>query len=149
MQNLFDQSTYNEIIERMNKLTPASKAKWGKMNVAQMLAHCKEAFKVPLSEKKLPRMFMGMLLGWMIKSKLYNEEPWKKNLPTAPNFIIRDEREFDKEKEGLTELVNRFFHAGPGGISRYPHPFFGKFTPEQWGKGMYKHLDHHLNQFGV
>lgn len=149
MQNLFDNTTYNEVIDRLNALSPQSTAQWGKMNVAQMLAHCKEAFKVPLSEKKLPRMFMGILIGWMIKSKLYNDDPWKQNLPTAPNFIIKNERDFQDEKRELTNLVNKFYAAGPTGISKYPHPLFGKFTPEQWGKSMYKHMDHHLRQFGA
>lgn len=149
MQSLFDKTTYDEVMARLNKLSPESPAQWGKMNVAQMLAHCKEAFKVPLSEKKLPRMFMGRLMGWMIKSKLYNESPWKQNLPTAPNFIIKDQRNFDTEKKELIGLVNKFYNAGPSGISKYPHPFFGKFTEEQWGMSMYKHIDHHLRQFAA
>ena len=149
MKNLFDKPAYNEITERVNRLSPGSKAQWGKMTVSQMLAHCKEAFKVPLSDKKLPRIFVGILLGWLFKSKLYNEEPWKRNLPTAPNFIIKGDRDFEKEKTELMELVNKFYNAGPSGITKYPHPFFGKFTPEQWGKSMYKHMDHHLMQFGV
>jgi hypothetical protein len=149
MQSLFDKAAYEEIINRLNKLSPESAAQWGKMNVSQMLAHCKEAFKVPLSEKRLPRMFMGRLIGWMIKSKLYDESPWKQNLPTAPNFIIKDQRNFDKEKKELTDLVNAFYNAGLSGISKYPHPFFGKFAAEQWGKSMYKHIDHHLRQFAV
>lgn len=149
MQNLFDKPVYTETVERIKKLSPDATAQWGKMNVSQMLAHCKEAFKVPLTEKKIPRAFLGLLMGWMIKSKLYNDEPWKKNLPTAPNFIIKDERNFETEKNALQELVNKFHSAGPTGISKYPHPFFGKFTPEQWGMSMYKHLDHHLRQFGV
>ncbi|MBP6024531.1 DUF1569 domain-containing protein [Ferruginibacter sp.] len=149
MKSLFDTGTYNEITERMNKLTPQSQRQWGKMNVAQMLAHCKEAFKVPLSDKKMPRMFLGLLVGWMVKAKLYNDSPWKRNLPTAPNFIIKDERDFEKEKRELTSLINQFYNGGPANAGRFPHPMFGSFTPEQWGKSMYKHLDHHLQQFGV
>ena len=149
MESLFNTNTYNEIINRLNNLSPDASAQWGKMNVAQMLAHCKEAFKVPLSEKKLPRMFLGRLMGWMIKSKLYNDSPWKQNLPTAPEFIIKGERNFHDEKQELTDLINKFYAAGPDGISKYPHPFFGKFTAEQWGMSMYKHVDHHLRQFAV
>jgi len=149
MQSLFDPAVYKEIISRMQKLSPESKAQWGKMNVSQMLAHCKEAFKVPLSDKKLPRPLIGLLLGWMIKTKLYNDSPWKQNLPTAPNFIIKDQRNFEEEKQGLIFLIDKFYNAGPDGISKYPHPFFGRFTPEQWGKSMYKHLDHHLKQFAA
>jgi len=149
MKNLFDKDSYIEIVSRINALTPETQRQWGKMNAAQMLAHCKEAFKVPLSDKKMPRMFIGLLLGWAIKKKLYNEEPWKRNLPTAPNFIIKDERDFEKEKQELVAMINRFHHEGPGNVGKYPHPMFGSFTSEQWGKSMYKHLDHHLKQFNV
>ncbi len=149
MQNLFDTDTYNEITTRLNKLTPGITGQWGKMNVSQMMAHCTQAFKVPLSDKPMPRMLMGKLIGWMVKPKLYNEKPWGKNLPTAPNFIIKDERDFTREKQELTDHINQFHSMGPGAVGKYPHPMFGKFTPEQWGMSMYKHLDHHLRQFGV
>ena len=149
MKNLFDKEAYNETILRLNTLTPQTQRLWGKMDVAQMLAHCKEAFKVPMSDKKMPRMVMGLLIGWMIKPKLYNEDPWKKNLPTAPNFLIKDERNFETEKQELIGLINQFHNGTPATIGRFPHPMFGTFTIEQWGKSMYKHLDHHLQQFGV
>ncbi|MBK8522618.1 MAG: DUF1569 domain-containing protein [Ferruginibacter sp.] len=149
MKNLFDKDPYTEIITRLHSLTPNAQRVWGKMTVAQMLAHSKEAFKVPLSDKKMPRMFIGLLLGWAFKKKLYNNEPWKRNLPTAPNFIIKDERDFDKEKQELVGMINQFYHAGPGNVGKYPHPMFGAFTPEQWGMSMYKHLDHHLQQFNA
>ena len=149
MKSVFHPATREELMNRISMLDENSRAQWGKMNVAQMLAHCKEAFKVPLSDKKMPRMFLGFLIGWMIKSKLYNESPWKQNLPTAPNFIIKDERDFEKEKQELSGLIDQFHNGGPENVGRYPHPMFGTFTKEQWGKAMYKHLDHHLTQFGA
>lgn len=149
MQSLFDVTAYNNIKERINKLTPQSQAQWGKMDVAQMLTHCQRTFLVPLSDEKMPRMFLGILLGWAIKSKLYNEEPWKKNLPTSREFKVADARDFEIEKKNLLELVDKFYNAGPTGVGKFPHPVFGTFTKEQWGVGMYKHLSHHLEQFGV
>lgn len=149
MKNLFDIETYKEITDRINKLTPQTEKKWGKMDVAQMMAHCLEAFKVPVSEKELPRMFIGRLIGWMMKSKLYNESPWKKSLPTAPNFIIKDTRDFEVEKKKLLSIVEVFYTKNTTGIGDKIHPLFGKLTAEQWGKSMYKHLNHHLEQFGV
>jgi hypothetical protein len=149
MKSLFDKSTYYEITQRLNSLSLASQRQWGKMDVAQMLAHCKAAFTVPLSDKKMPRSFLGLMVGWMIKAKLYNDSPWKKNLPTAPNFIIKGERDFEKEKQELFGLINQFYNGGPANVGKFPHPMFGTYTPEQWGKSMYKHLDHHLRQFGV
>lgn len=149
MKNLFDQATYEEVKQRMDQLTPSSERRWGKMAVAQMMAHCKEAFRVPLSDTRMPRSIMGILLGWAFKSKLYDETPWKQNLPTAPQFKVKDDRDFNKEKNELTELVDQFYHGGPANTGKFPHPMFGSFTSEQWGMSMYKHLDHHLRQFGV
>ena len=149
VRDLFDDATYADTIERLEKLSPDAKALWGKMNVSQMLAHCKVAFRVPLTDKPLPRMFAGRLIGWAIKSKLYNDSLWGKGLPTAPEFIIKDERDFDTEKKKLLALIREFHDRGPEGAGKYPHPFFGKFTKEQWGKSMWKHMDHHLRQFGA
>lgn len=149
MKNLFDKSTYGEITTRINLLTSQSQRKWGKMDVAQMLAHCKEAFKVPLSKRSPPKIYPFALFGWMIKSKLYNDSPWRKGLPTAPGFIIKDERSFDEEKRALMALIDSFHHASPAAVEKIVHPVFGKFTGKQWGMAMYKHLDHHLSQFGV
>ena len=74
--------------------------------------------------------------------------PWKQNLPTAPDFVIKDQRDFSTEKLRLLNMMEEFHEAGPEGIGRYPHPMFGNFTKDQWGKAMYKHVDHHLQQFG-
>ena len=148
MKTIFDKTTRDELINRINMLDENSTAQWGKMNVAQMMAHVQKTFKVPLSQKPMPRMMIGRMIGWMIKPKLYNETPWKQNLPTAPDLIIKDERDFSTEKLGLLNLVEDFHNAGPENIGRYPHPMFGVFTKEQWGKAMYKHVDHHLQQFG-
>lgn len=149
MKSLFEKDTYETIVNRLNNLSPQSQRQWGKMDAAQMLAHCKEAFKVPLSDKPQPILFMGILFGWMMKSKLYNEAPWGKSLPTAPNFIIKDQRNFEIEKAALLSLISQFNKANPATIEKNVHPFFGKITGRNWGKGMYKHLDHHFQQFAV
>lgn len=149
VKSLFDKATFEEIIARMNQLNSSSQRMWGKMTVSQMLAHCKEAFKVPLSSKPIRRSPVGILFGWMFKSKLYNETPWAKNLPTAPNFIIKDDRNFEVEKNDLLSMVSNFYQRGALGIGDRVHPMFGQLTASQWGKSMWKHLDHHLKQFGV
>jgi hypothetical protein len=149
MQSLYDKTAYNEIMDRLTKLSPQAVPAWGKMNVSQMMAHCSEALRVPLSDQKMPRMFMGRLLGWVFKKQLSLDKPYKKSLPTAPAFIIKDDRNFEKERNQLSELITSFFNRGPEKTGKYPHPFFGTLTKEQWGKAMYKHTDHHLQQFGA
>ncbi len=149
MENLYDQPVYEAIISRISSLMPAQKSLWGKMNVSQMLAHCCVAFSVPLAEKEMPRSLLGRLFGWMIKSKLYDEVPYKKGLPTSPAFIIKEDKNFEDEQQKLIKLTTEFFTKGRENTGRFPHPMFGTFTSDQWGISMYKHLDHHLRQFGV
>lgn len=149
VKNLFDRETFQETTTRINNLTPDSERKWGKMTVSKMLAHLKVGFVVPLSDRPMKRMFLGRIIAPFFKSKMYDEKPWGRSMPTGGDFIIKDDREFYKERQELLELINQFHNKGAGGIGKYPHPFFGKFTPEQWGKMMWKHIDHHMQQFGV
>ncbi|HEY6505128.1 MAG TPA: DUF1569 domain-containing protein, partial [Chitinophagaceae bacterium] len=86
------------------------------------------------------------LIGPLFKSVLYNDKPYKQGLPTDKSYVVSDAKEFEKEKKQLLELVNRFSEAI---ILEVPHPVFGKLTKEQWSKATWKHLDHHLKQFGV
>lgn len=148
IKSLFDKVACEEIIQRLNNLHANSPRHWGKMTVAQMLTHCKEAYKVPLTSKPLKKHPLSAI-GWMFRSQLYNEKPYRQNLPTAPNFIVKDERDFDKEKTEMLSIVKAFHEKGAAGIGDKVHPMFGKLTADQWGRSMWKHLDHHLRQFGV
>lgn len=150
MKSLFNTSDNIEMISRINRLTVDSKAEWGKMSVGQMLTHAQRPLKVAFSELKLKRTLVGILFGNMAKKKLARgEEPFSKNLPTDKNFVVTDQRNVDDEKKNLIALVQKFVHVGPGGITKEPHPFFGFMTTQEWDTLMWKHLDHHLRQFGV
>lgn len=149
MLSLFDKEPYFDIVARLQKLTPDSKALWGKMSVAQMFAHCTEAFKVPLSNKKAKRGLMGFLFGRMAKKKILGPEPFKRDLPTSSGFKIKDERDFYEEKQNLMTVMAKFYSGGPDYLASLNHPFFGKLTGDEWGWLMHKHLDHHFTQFGV
>jgi hypothetical protein len=146
VKNLFDPAVKQDIIARINKLTPQSNAQWGKMNVGQMLAHCQVPIGVGLGTNKISRSFIGILFGSFAKKMLYNDKPFKHHLPTDRTFVMKDEKDFEKEKLGLLTMVNTF---SENNLIDQPHPFFGKLTKEQWSKGTWKHLDHHLQQFGV
>jgi hypothetical protein len=149
MQSLFNETAYAEILERLDNLSPESQAQWGKMDVAQMLAHCQEPLKVPLGKLILakPNAVMKLLFSFFKKS-LYNDKPWGQGLPTSKEYKIVDERDFQKEKEALKSLIEEFY-SERNKTEWPPHPFCGHFTTEQWGKMQFKHLDHHFRQFGV
>ncbi|MBQ4821477.1 DUF1569 domain-containing protein [Aquimarina sp. MMG016] len=147
MKSLFDETTKNEIESRIEQLSNTSTPAWGKMDVAQMFYHCQFPLKIAL-KKNHPRMKSSLLAKLFFKKSLYNDKPWKKNLPTHPKLKVVDQKEFDQEKQQLLELVSAFSNERNRPYWE-PHPMFGKFTNEQWGQMQYKHLDHHLQQFNV
>jgi hypothetical protein len=148
MHNLFEPTTAAEIISRIEKLQPTSQPQWGKMNVAQMLAHCQRPLETYFSEKKSKRELMGLLFGKIAIKQLLSDKPWRRSLPTAKEFKVTDSRDFEEEKTKLIRIINRFSEEGYTIIS-FTHPFFGKLSSQEYALFNYRHLDHHLKQFGV
>jgi hypothetical protein len=148
MKNLFQESDYQEIVNRIHKLTPQTQRKWGKMDVAQMMAHCSSAFEVALGDRKRTRVFLGYLFGGIAKKQFVYGTSFKKSTPTDPTFIVSDARDFEKEKKRLLQFIERFHSGREQGITKDVHPFFGKMSPLEWAQLSYNHLNHHLTQFG-
>ena len=149
MKNLFEQEAIDEVIGRIDSLRPATQRQWGKMDVAQMLAHCSAALDMASGRLYLPRVWFGWVLGPLVKPIYTNEKPFSRNNPTDKKLIIRDARDFAREQERLKNCVREFHQGGEEKCTRHPHPFFGALSPDEWSRGMYKHLDHHLRQFGA
>jgi hypothetical protein len=149
MKTIFNETDYSELIKRIESIQPTNARRWGKMDAAQMLAHCCFAMELALGEKTLKRSFLGRILGPMVKKSFLSDKPFNQNSPTAPEFLIVDQKDFDKEKARLLILAKKLHTAGEAGATKHPHGFFGHLTPQQWGETQYKHLDHHLRQFGA
>ena len=150
MKNLFEPERFDEIRARIAQLRPDSPAEWGQMNTAQALAHCSEGVSWAVGDTVPPRMFFGSLLGRAIKGKVLGDDaPMRRNSPTAKTLIVADAREFAAEQSRLLALLDRFASGGPTGCTVQAHSFFGRLTPMEWAILMYKHIDHHLRQFGV
>jgi Protein of unknown function (DUF1569) len=150
MKNLFEAARVEEVKDRVARLRPDSKRQWGTMNPAQVLDHCSRGFEMAAGQIRPPRALIGRILGPIIKPMaLKDNEPMRKNSPTAKELLVQEERDFDAERDRLCGLTDRFAASGPTGCTTYPHSFFGRLTPEEWAILMYKHMDHHLRQFGV
>jgi hypothetical protein len=149
MKTIYDPSTLNEILTRINSLTPATQRKWGKMDIAQMLAHCNETLKVVTNRSTPKRVLIGFILGPLFKKDYLGEKPLRRNSPTHPTFVMVNERVFAEEQAMYIAMVTEFSRGGEAKCTSHPHSFFGTFTPQEWGTSTYKHLDHHLQQFGV
>src|SRR4051812_10173655 len=122
MNNLFEPSVAMDIISRLQQIHSGTRPLWGKMNAAQMMAHCQAPFLVYFGDLKLKRGLIGFLFGGIAKKQLSSDKSWKKNLPTAKEFIVADERNFEVERNKLIELINRF-NTGSSRNSVFIHPF--------------------------
>jgi hypothetical protein len=150
MKNLFEAAAVEEVKERLARLRPDSGRLWGKMNAAQAIAHCSAGLELAVGDRLPPRKLLGRIIGGLVKPlALGNDEPMRRNTPTVKDLVVKDERDLEMERKRLSALIDRFAAAGPGGCTPHPHSFFGRLTPQEWAILMYKHLDHHLRQFGV
>ncbi len=145
---LLQPQAYKDLLERLEKLSPASQAQWGKMDAAQMLAHVTAFLELGMSDRKARQTLMGRIFGANVKRQILTKGV-PQNLPTIPSIKISDTRQFQKEKEGLERKLEKFFKGGEGGITTQPHDFFGRLTPNEWARLQYLHMDHHFRQFGV
>ncbi|MEZ4875827.1 MAG: DUF1569 domain-containing protein [Flavobacteriaceae bacterium] len=146
MKSLLEPDGYQDIKQRLAALNENSARQWGKMTHAQMLHHCQFPLKIAIKNERVKPKFNPLI--FLFKKMMYNDKPWRKGLPTAPQLKVTEDKDFQKEKAILEQLVDEFHQLDNREVWN-PHPLFGKFTKEQYGQMEYKHLDHHLRQFGV
>ncbi|GAB4158088.1 MAG: hypothetical protein Tsb0033_10810 [Winogradskyella sp.] len=150
MKSIFDADACEEIKNRLENLSENAKANWGKMTVGQMLVHCSKPIELALGDIEVDKPnWLKRKLFRLISPSLYNDKPWKQGLPTAKEFVITNTVNFNAEKEKLKTKIEEIRQSESLFKPNKEHPYFGTFTAEQWGKSAYKHLDHHLKQFGA
>jgi Protein of unknown function (DUF1569) len=150
LPNIFEKQIADQVIARINALSSSTQAQWGKMNVAQMLAHCNVTYEMAFENiHPKPNAFVKFMLKTFVKKNVVSEKPYNKNGQTAPAFIIKDAKEFDKEKARLIAYITKAQTAGTSFFEGKESHSFGVLTLSEWNNLFYKHLDHHLSQFGV
>jgi hypothetical protein len=150
IKNVYDPAVAAELVARLNTLAPETLPQWGKMNVAQMLAHCSVAYEMAFEDKHPPA---GALMGWVlrtfVKRAVVNTKPYPKGSPTAPAFKVSSQQDFEQERRRLIHYVERTAREGASFFEGRRSPSFGVLTAQEWSHLFYKHLDHHLTQFGA
>jgi hypothetical protein len=147
MPSFFDQDTYSDLKSRLNTIKADQHPKWGKMNAAQMMRHCQLPLQAALAQEETP-LKSNFIVKLLFKKMMYSDKPFKKNAPSPPAFQVQDDRNFKLEKKKLVYWMKALY-ADRDNENRRPHPVFGHYTKEQWGKMQWKHLNHHFEQFGV
>lgn len=148
--NIFSPEVSESVIARIQSLTPQTTPVWGKMTVAQMCAHCCVTYEMVYEDKhKRPGAFIRFILKLLVKPTVVGDKPYKRNSQTAPAFLITDERDFTTEQNRLINYIRRVQKDGAAYFDGRMSNSFGKLSAAEWNVMFYKHLDHHLTQFGV
>ena len=111
-----------------------------------MLKHCCLSEELYLGNKIYNRVLLGRIFGKIaLKNILKEGAPFPKNAKTKPDFLATGNGDLEAEKTKLISLLDEYETFSRPFVE---HWFFGKMSKEQLGALSYKHLDHHLLQFG-
>ena len=151
MENIFDSIGADNLIHRINQLTPETQAQWGKMSVDQMLAHCNIGFEMAYEPEKYSTInpIAKFFLKFLIKDTVVGKKPYQKNGRTAAEFIVSEAKNFEAEKQRLIQYIRKTNETGTAFFEGRTSRSLGNLSAEQWNVSFSKHLNHHLNQFGV
>lgn len=150
MHNVFTPSGLAALTTRIAALTPATTPVWGTMSVSQMLAHCNVTYEMVYENiHPKPGPFKRFLLNAFVKRAVIGPKPYRRNTPTAPQFKITTAKDFEREKQRLLAYLERVQQEGEPAFEGRESNSFGPLSAAEWNVMFYKHLDHHLTQFGV
>jgi hypothetical protein len=149
MKTLFDPAVFQQTVARVEALQASAPRQWGKMTPAQMLEHTARVVEMACGKGPQKQIWPGKLLSWTVRKGFVGEAPFGRNAPTGRDFIIQNEPEFAAVKTRLLSLMREFQSKGERGCDGNVHTFFGRLSGVEWGVTQYKHLDHHLRQFGA
>ncbi|MCO4807465.1 MAG: DUF1569 domain-containing protein [Flavobacteriales bacterium] len=150
MKLIFDPDTLNSLVNRIDNLNASSNPLWGKMSVNQMLAHCSLTFEYNNGQRQAKvRPILRFLLRPTMRKTILSKKPYKKNGPTAPYFKVPNPESFELEKTRLITNLTQYSKNGPPKAEAIEHVWLGHLSAEDWSWLMFKHLNHHLEQFNV
>jgi len=151
MKSIFDPSTLQELRTRLAAMTPHSRRRWGRMSAHQAVCHLSDWFRGLLGDRPIPGKEPGPGIKLLRFRAFSTPLPWPRGFPTAP---MQDQEkggtppaEFTADVAKLDSLMVRF--AETGGVGLLPHNRWGDLSPGMWGRYGYRHVNHHLRQFGL
>jgi Protein of unknown function (DUF1569) len=149
MKTVFDASTCDELLRRVDSIQAGSVRQWGKMSATQMLEHTARVLEMPTGHRPTNQALIGRLIAWIFKKNFLGEKPFGRNAPTGPQFIVKDEPALVPTRERVKTLIRELHALGQKGCDGRVHAFFGPLTGAEWGVSQFKHIDHHLRQFSA
>ena len=137
--------------QRLSRLTPDTVRQWGSMNAHEMVCHLADSFSAMLGERTTSDMGWPRWRGHLVRFiALHTPLPWPKGVKTLPEVNPHHAgtrpQQFETDHARLLTLMRRF--VAPE--ARYAsHPMFGTMSRQEWMIWTFRHVDHHLRQFGL
>lgn len=149
MRTLATPGVLDAVLGRIAALRAEDTARWGRMNVGQMVCHLRDAATLPLGERAVAPVQFPLPPGVLKFLALYAPMRWQKGFPTLPQFDQLQQGtppvDFDTDRAALAAMTRRLANARAEGRI---HPFFGPLSQTEWMRWAWLHTDHHLRQFG-
>ena len=148
MRTIFDVSARDEILTRLDRLRAEERPRWGRLDAPRMLCHISDQLRHGLGELEAHPIRSPLALpplNWLIIHVL----PWPKGrAKSPPECLQRPADDWEIDRQECKRLVHAFCARGPD--AAWPiSPVFGRISGASWGVLAYRHLDHHLRQFGA
>ena len=148
MGSILNESERATICSRMRSLSVSSTARWGRMSVTGMLQHLRLSGQMTVGELTVASKSKRVFQVFPVKHLILYLLPFPKEAPTAPELYPDAAASFEEERAAVLTLLDRI-GAGPREGTGPAHPLFGTLSWREWGVATYKHVDHHLKQFGA
>ncbi len=148
MRSIFDPAVRHSIARRFRDLTPGHTRKWGKLSTPEMLTHVSDQLRMAIG--RLPASpIAGPLRHWPVNYLMVHMVPWPKGKAKGPReaFTTRPGN-WEDDRATFLGLLEELGSADPGGTWPH-HASFGRISGKDWGVLTWRHLHHHLTQFGA
>lgn len=148
MGSMLNDADRAQIAGRLRSLSVSSAARWGRMNVVEMLQHLNLSARMAVGELPVVTKNKRVFQVFPLKHLILYVLPFPKGAPTADELKPSVAASVEEERTALLELLERIGTGPRDGVGP-AHPLFGPLTWREWGVATYKHTDHHLKQFGA
>lgn len=146
IRTLLNDEDRSRVIERLGRVQPNARPAWGSLDAHRMLCHVADQMRVALGDvptKPVNTLVTRTLLKFLVVSTSFPVPRGK--VQTAPEMLSSQPTSWEADVAACRDLAERVAR----GSARAVHPTFGPLSPEEWGRLSWKHLDHHLIQFGA
>ena len=147
MHSLRNETIRNGLIQRLQHLTPETKPQWGKLDAPRLLCHLADTLAMSIGDLPTKSKNTKAFHRFPLKHLIIYVLPFPKGVNTAPELLSSSPIDFESDRSRVVNLICRL--AATPDANGPEHPFFGPLTNKEWNALQWKHINHHLKQFGL